>query len=76
MSTHVRKFGRLTQTDVTEPALAELLDDPVLQILMDRDHVDRERLERLIRETRERLGLAGAGLPPAVPDILFADCRS
>ena len=77
MSTSFRKTKPEQRPDVAEPALADLLDDPVLHVLMDRDHVDRALLDRLIRETRERLGSAAplAVLPPPVPDILFQDCR-
>jgi len=76
MSTSFRRAKSQPIADVAEPALAELLEDPVLRILMDRDHVDRALLDRLIRDTRERLG-AGApvAVPPPVPDILFQDCR-
>ncbi len=43
--------------DSNEPALAELLDDPVLQAMLRRDHVSREDLLAVIAGARARLGL-------------------
>ena len=37
-----------------EPALAEILDDPIIRSLMDRDGVKRASLELLIGTTREK----------------------
>ncbi len=46
-----------------EPALAELIDDPVAQTLMRRDGVTRESLFRTIEAARLRI--AAAAVPPA-----------
>jgi len=75
MSAYFRK-PRPDPANAAEPLLADLLDDPVLRILMDRDHVDRALLDRLIREARTRLGAEAPvlALPPAVPDVIFATC--
>ncbi len=63
--------------DAGEPSLAELLDDPVLQILMARDNVGRAELEELIANARRRLAFGTPQLyRPEIADILFADCRS
>ena len=66
-----------SRREADEPSLAELLDDPVMQILMERDHVRRAELEDLIAETRRRLAFGTRQLyRPEIADILFADCRS
>ncbi|HEX9465916.1 MAG TPA: hypothetical protein VGB82_25225 [Alphaproteobacteria bacterium] len=57
-----------------EPSVAELLDDPVLQILMARDHVDRGDLEDLIERTRRHLNGDEPRHRPPARDILLADC--
>jgi len=54
--------------------VAELLDDPVLQILMARDHVDRGDLEDLIERTRRHLNGDEPRHRPPARDILLADC--
>jgi hypothetical protein len=71
----LRHFG--LSRDAAEPSLAELLDDPVMQILMERDHVRRAELEDLIAETRRRLAFGTRQLyRREIADILFADCHS
>ena len=40
-----------------EPALADLLDDPVLHVLMARDHVDRADLQALIQVAQQHLAV-------------------
>jgi hypothetical protein len=40
-----------------EPRLDELLEDPILHILLDRDGVSADELYVLIEDTRQRLGL-------------------
>lgn len=40
-----------------EPRLDELLEDPILHILLDRDGVSADELYILIERTRQRLGL-------------------
>lgn len=40
---------------VEEPSLSELLDDPVMSRLMDRDNVQRDDLLTLVAQVRERL---------------------
>jgi len=37
-----------------EPALADILDDPIIRTLMDKDGVKRASLELLIGTTREK----------------------
>lgn len=49
-----------------EPPLAELMDDPMLQTLMARDHVDRDDLRALIHRAQQHLaGPAVKTQPPA-----------
>lgn len=61
--------------DDPEPALEELLDDPVLHAVMARDGVDRATLEAVIADARRRLG------PPPRPPVgvlertLLAECH-
>ena len=43
-----------------EPRLDELLNDPILHILLARDGVSADELRILIEGTRRRLGLVGA----------------
>ena len=38
-----------------EPRVEDLLNDPVMRLVMRRDHVQRDDLARLIREIRESL---------------------
>ncbi len=52
----------------TEPVLAELLNDSVLQSLLAGDHIERAELEAVIRRAQNRLGPRG----PAAP--LVAGC--
>ena len=40
-----------------EPCLRDLLDDPILQTLMERDRVAREELTALVAQARARLGI-------------------
>jgi hypothetical protein len=64
-----------TQSSDAEPHVSELLDDPVLQMLMAVDGVERAYLEGLIRHTRRRLGPAERS-PTAFEAELFAECRA
>ena len=41
-----------------EPALDELLNDPILHLLLARDGISADELRLLIDRTRQRLGLA------------------
>lgn len=43
--------------DFSEPALKDLLDDPVLQAMLNRDRVSREDLLAIISGARARLGI-------------------
>lgn len=45
-----------TRRDDREPAVEELLDDPVLHAVMARDGIDRATLEAVIADARRRLG--------------------
>lgn len=51
---------RNTPIDFSEPALKELLDDPVLLAMLRRDRVSREDLLAVISGARARLGIADA----------------
>jgi hypothetical protein len=64
-----------TQGDNAEPRVSELLDDPLLQMLMAVDGVERADLERLIQRTRRRLGPVVQPLSGIEAD-LFAECRA
>jgi len=64
-----------TQGDSAEPRVSELLDDPLLQMLMAVDGVERAYLERLIRRTRRRLGSVVRPLSGIEADVL-AECRT
>ncbi len=57
-----------------EPTVAELLDDPVIHILMKRDGVDRAALEAVIRQGRERLGLEAQPAPTPFEANVLAEC--
>ena len=46
-----------------EPCLGELLDDPILQILMARDGVGRDELHAVVAQARARLGVSIRDLP-------------
>ena len=65
--------ARRARRDDPEPALAELLDDPVLHILMARDGVDRQALDSVIADARRKLNLV-AQSPFEL--TLFAECRA
>ena len=41
-----------------EPCLRDLLEDPILQTLMARDHVEREELAAIVAQARARLGIS------------------
>lgn len=56
-----------------EPALADLLDDPVLHVLMARDGVDRAALDAVIADARRKLGLGASG---PFEMTLLAECRA
>jgi hypothetical protein len=58
------------RADDPEPSINELLDDPVLQILMRRDGVAREDLLDLVDAARLRIDAA------AFEATLFAECRA
>jgi hypothetical protein len=47
-----------------EPKLSELLGDPILRLLLDRDRVSLEELQRLIEQTRLRRAGAALEGPP------------
>ena len=48
---------RTQSNDFSEPALKDLLDDPVLQAMLRRDRVSREDLLAVIAAARARLGI-------------------
>jgi len=48
---------RSHKIEFSEPALKDLLDDPVLQAMLRRDHVSREDLLAVVAGARARLGL-------------------
>ena len=66
----VRRNPRV-RADDPEPSIAELLDDPVLQILMKRDGVARDELLDIIDTARLRLGAVAP-----FEAMLFAECRA
>ena len=46
----------IPETYQNEPLLAEILDEPIIAALMERDHVNRDWLEQLMSEIgRERV---------------------
>ncbi len=47
-----------------EPKLSELLRDPILHLLLDRDGVSLEDLRQLMKQTRRRRDRAAAEGPP------------
>ena len=74
---HVSSFHRRSvrvRRDDPEPRLAELLNDPVMLTLMNRDRVDRRSLETLIDSARRRLGLLTRA--QYFEAALFAECRA
>lgn len=67
------------RADDPEPSIAELLDDPVLQILMARDGVRRGELLDIVDAARARLGIdtaMPAARRSAFEATLFAECRA
>jgi hypothetical protein len=44
-----------------EPKLADLLDDPILHLLMARDRVSQDELYRLLDDVRRRCQIVGEG---------------
>ena len=51
-----------------EPTLGELLDDPIMQVLMERDGVDERDLRRLLDDVKHRRAAAPrrrSGISPA-----------
>ena len=64
--------------DDPEPTIRELLDDPVLQILLARDGVTRAELLDVVDRARARLGLGAPAEPAsaaaAFEATLFAEC--
>jgi hypothetical protein len=65
------------RADDPEPSIGELLDDPILQILMARDGVRRGELLDIVDAARARLGI-GMATPAArrsaFEATLFAEC--
>ena len=59
----------------TEPTLDEVMHEPVIRLMMERDHVTGEALVRIINIARQQLGLtheqqhqrAGQSLPDPLP---------
>lgn len=49
-------FASASRGFVAEPALAELMGDPMTEALMTADRVDRRELRALIAQMREHLG--------------------
>jgi hypothetical protein len=45
-----------------EPKLDDLLDDPVIDVLLEHDGVSKDDLRHLMAETRRRLARAAEGL--------------
>jgi len=71
-SAHASLAARARRDD-PEPHLDELLDDPVLLLLMARDGVDRAALDRTIAGARHHL----IGQSKALFDaIIYAECRA
>jgi hypothetical protein len=64
------------RADDPEPSLDELLDDPVLQLLMARDGVARADLLEVIDDARSRLGIAAPTPALLFERTLFAECRA
>jgi hypothetical protein len=58
--THWHTADRKRRED-PEPRLEELLDDPILGLLMDCDGLSRADLERIIDDARRRLASQGTG---------------
>jgi hypothetical protein len=59
-----------------EPAFHELLSDPVLQAVMNRDGVDADTLRAVVRAARVRLGLAApCELVPRIDEPVFRSGR-
>ena len=44
-----------------QPSLAEMLDDPVVRVVMQRDDVSRTQLEKLVRNVAQRVAAAEGG---------------
>lgn len=51
------------RADDPEPTLCDLLDDPVLELMLKSDRVCPAELLRIIRQARTRLGFAFAPVP-------------
>lgn len=51
------------RADDPEPALCDLLDDPVLELMLKSDRVRPAELLRIIRQARSRLGVPFAAVP-------------
>jgi hypothetical protein len=60
------------RADDPEPSIAELLDDPVLQLLMARDGVGRADILGVVDAARLRLGVPGDAV--LFERTLFAEC--
>jgi len=73
VSSSRRRSVRIRRDD-PEPRLSELLNDPVLLTLMNRDRVDRRSLETLIDSARQRIGLPTRA--QYFEAALFAECRA
>jgi hypothetical protein len=50
-----------------EPALSQVLDDPMTQVLMLSDGVDPRQLHHLIKEARRRIAAADRDEPSPTP---------
>lgn len=64
-----------TRREDPEPALEELLDDPVLHAVMARDGIDRATLEAVIADARRRLG-PGRRHPTTAEKAVLAECHA
>ncbi|HEX6957109.1 MAG TPA: hypothetical protein VF194_03920 [Ferrovibrio sp.] len=49
---------------LSEPSLQDVLDDAIVALLMERDHVDREQFCRLVRRMRRHLRTGPPGTAP------------
>lgn len=64
------------RADDPEPSIDELLDDPLLQLLMARDGVARADLLDVIGAARLRLGVVGETPAVLFERTLFAECHA
>jgi hypothetical protein len=73
---HASRRNPKVRADDPEPSLAELLDDPVLQLLMARDGINRADLLDVIDTARARLGVTHETPHFLFEKTLFAECRA